>query len=96
MKKGKLIGRFLNIALVSLMIVYVLGGLPGVLNASVQAAPLTYDKNTIRDDYDFYFENSLSEAEIQDIFDSRNSFFKNYTDPETGKPVRAQLLVHTL
>jgi len=51
----------------------------------VVCAPLAYDKNTILCDHDFAFTNSLSEAEIQDIFDSHNSFFKDYIDPVTSQ-----------
>ena len=51
----------------------------------VVGAPLTYDKNTILCDHDFAFTNSLSEAEIQAIFGSHNSFFKDYVDPVTSQ-----------
>lgn len=50
-----------------------------------RAAPLTYDKNTILCDHDFDFANTLSEEQIQAIFESRNSFLKDYIDPTTGK-----------
>ncbi len=56
----------------------------GVLSVLVQAAPTTYDKDTILCDQDFDFVNSLNQTEIQSVFDSRNSFFKDYIDPTTG------------
>ncbi len=55
-----------------------------LMSTIVTGAPLTYDNNTILCDNDFV-TNSLTESEIQSIFDSHNSFFKDYTDPTTGK-----------
>jgi hypothetical protein len=71
-----------RIALVCLIIGLIFGNFLGLLN-QVQAAPATYDKNAILCDRDFDFSNSLDESEIQAIFVSRNSFFKNYVDPTT-------------
>ena len=56
-----------------------------MLNTDAYSAPAVYDQNTILCDHDFDIANTLTQAEIQAIFDARNSFFKNYIDPSTGK-----------
>jgi parallel beta-helix repeat protein len=56
-----------------------------MINIPVHAAPSAYDKNTILCDHDFNYMSSFAEAEIQTIFDSRNSFFKDYVDSSTNK-----------
>lgn len=87
MKKDKsAMGKVVVYAFVGLMISLMFGGLLEIVSIPVQAAPLTYDKNTILCNHDFDFANTLRETEIQTIFDSRNSFFKDYIDPTTNKP----------
>lgn len=56
-----------------------------ILVSCAHAAPQAWDKNTILCDHDFDYANTLTEADIQAMFDDRNSFFKDYIDPSTGK-----------
>ena len=47
-----------------------------MLNTDAYSAPAVYDQNTILCDHDFDIANTLTQAEIQAIFDARNSFLK--------------------
>ncbi|MFQ5722508.1 MAG: VWA domain-containing protein, partial [Candidatus Aminicenantales bacterium] len=51
-----------------------------------RAAPSKFDRNTILNDSDFDVSNTLSQEKIQELFEKRNSFFKDYIDPTTRKP----------
>ena len=47
---------------------------------------LTFDQNTVLNDSDFDVADTWNEEKIQALFEKRNSFFKDYINPTTGKP----------
>ncbi|MBU0490234.1 MAG: peptidoglycan DD-metalloendopeptidase family protein [Chloroflexi bacterium] len=63
------------------MLVGGIGSLPGPVEPN---APGGFDQDRVLCDSDLLAVNSMSESNIQDLLDGRNSFFINYYDPQTG------------
>lgn len=79
--------RLKAIGLIAIVILVLLGNFP------ISAIPPKFNKNIILDDYDFDYQNTLTEREIQDLFEGKGqwkgkkgrSFLADYIDPVTGK-----------